>query len=1180
MKLSRWKTLNLALFALLLSFAQPVLSEGAFCIAAPAAVPPVLDGRLSDGVWLTSIMATPFVVNDGLRLSVERTAARVAWDPENLYVAFHCSDANLNMGRKGRHHLRTSSKKHDDVNFFLDDVVELFVSRPESSDYYHFAVNPLGQLFEERGRDRGFTCEWVAEAFIGDGFWSVEMRIPFRSLRIHDVHTGMRLAINFGRHNPHWREDSSWGGTVGSFHDSKQFGLVALSAESIGVHEFRMTLRTPSKVYLRVRAENRSSVERRMRVTLLERVERQERKRVGEVKLRPSDIGEVELRLTGCSPVKSSLQIEVNEQVSGTLMLRSPPFPAKAPGAWGIMQVASGGRFQLYLNGRRVGEGGRGEYALDFQEGLNSIALRVSGRDPSSLWSHLRLIIEGQKLDDFRGWRARFGNEPRAKDVEFDDADWLPAQVEIRERAGKMKSLRPVGNSDTLEDTNSTSHGVAWFRRNIVVNTVTPPLWPMKSRVAIPAESAQLIYPQLIVPSSFGPSCADFVLDLPKSLLLEAVEPMQGCGVEKIEERVGQTADDHHRYVLHIPHVQRPGIELVMRFTDAKNKLIRAERAFMFGGTFDWRDFETNIIVPPTAKSVRPLLIKQEGRGVVGTLHLDDLRIEDADMQEVVYEESFTGPLRSDLLDVGVGGVIKHANAALQFSCSTKEVDERSVVNLSSSDLSVGSSKRFRITCVASGERLTMQNTSPRLALLVRDSGVNTPTENAVERRMRFHFESHDGNTVELAREVPVISLPPLNAKPPQHVRFIPCYYRSLFSEPRVHKAIAENMRRAGIRWLYGTNESCTAQIALAEGVRLLLSLPWKPYSIEPSPNFLLDHPGAAAISVSGAEEATFVCPTYILTRGNKFVPALSLFIEDWMNLSKPTEVNFDFEQAIVTPRPRFCFCARCVDAFRSFAKITDTLMPSQIVMTHRAAWVDFRCSQNVQLIKLVRDLVKSVEENTAFSVYSGYASDYTKERYGVDWSLVAPFVSMAFAGYNAKAEHIVATRKALGNTPLIGGEMYLETMSYSEPYPPPASDWANRLLHNVVTGGGQGVIIWWLPVLDGEAWHGTARVVDIVSKWERFFLKGRLREGLVEIDGDVDERQVHVIDLGCERLVLIYNRTTEQQISTIKHKGVSSSWRVRHVGEKLVRDAMKSTKVVSAPYDTIILHVYNNASR
>ena len=118
--------------------------------------------------------------NDGDPAS-ESTTAFVAFNRDNLYVAFVCRDRDPSRIR-ARLSKRDAIAQDDQVIVMLD----IFHDRRRS---YLFAVNPLGvqaDALSSEGRDDDYSFDtvWRANGRLIDGGFAVLMTIPFKSLRI------------------------------------------------------------------------------------------------------------------------------------------------------------------------------------------------------------------------------------------------------------------------------------------------------------------------------------------------------------------------------------------------------------------------------------------------------------------------------------------------------------------------------------------------------------------------------------------------------------------------------------------------------------------------------------------------------------------------------------------------------------------------------------------------------------------------------------------------------------------------------------------------------------------------------------------------------------------------------------------------------------------------------------
>lgn len=143
---------------------------------------PLIDGELNDAVWQRATAITAFfqLEPDEGQPSSERTVAYVAYDEENLYVAFYCYDSDPS-GILAKIKARDGALGRGDlVRLYLDPNMT-------RRDGYVFEVNGLGArtdgLVENNSRVLyEWNTLWSAGGKVHADGWSVEMAIPFRSV--------------------------------------------------------------------------------------------------------------------------------------------------------------------------------------------------------------------------------------------------------------------------------------------------------------------------------------------------------------------------------------------------------------------------------------------------------------------------------------------------------------------------------------------------------------------------------------------------------------------------------------------------------------------------------------------------------------------------------------------------------------------------------------------------------------------------------------------------------------------------------------------------------------------------------------------------------------------------------------------------------------------------------------
>ncbi len=141
----------------------------------------VVDGRMDEPAWQAAPLEDAFTQvspDEGKPASVH-TAFRVLWDDEFLYFGAICDDPEPPTATLSR---RDRFIEGDTVQFDLDTTLDRRTA-------YHFQVYAAGQQLDAlHFNDNDFTTDWDAawESAVAssDKGWSVEMKIPLRSLRI------------------------------------------------------------------------------------------------------------------------------------------------------------------------------------------------------------------------------------------------------------------------------------------------------------------------------------------------------------------------------------------------------------------------------------------------------------------------------------------------------------------------------------------------------------------------------------------------------------------------------------------------------------------------------------------------------------------------------------------------------------------------------------------------------------------------------------------------------------------------------------------------------------------------------------------------------------------------------------------------------------------------------------
>ena len=209
-------------------------------------VAPKLDGKIEDAEWGGAPWIEEFKKSRGDGSSSLKTRARLAWDPDHLYLAFEAEDPDI----------QAPQKKRDDP-VYQHEALEIFVDPKGTGDYVELQASPRAVLFDAAftgGPRRNMQVEFDARYEVGvatngtiddpqdrDVGWSTEWAIDVASLpggeklgtdslrrinlfRIAKDRIGGRQVV----------DESAWSPPLmGDFHNLERFGLLRFT-EHVG----------------------------------------------------------------------------------------------------------------------------------------------------------------------------------------------------------------------------------------------------------------------------------------------------------------------------------------------------------------------------------------------------------------------------------------------------------------------------------------------------------------------------------------------------------------------------------------------------------------------------------------------------------------------------------------------------------------------------------------------------------------------------------------------------------------------------------------------------------------------------------------------------------------------------------------------------------------------------------
>ncbi len=177
------------------------------------ASPPKIDGKLDNPIWMEGSVLDTFTQYEPMegKEPTERTVAYIGYDDKNLYIAVRAFDSDPNA-------VRACLTQRDKV--MGDDGITVYLDTfNDKKRAFVFQVNPCGVQVDgiyteerRRGRggggffgfDRNFDTFFLSNASIDEKGYTVEMAIPFKSLRFPNTKTqlwGLQLMRKIQRKN-------------------------------------------------------------------------------------------------------------------------------------------------------------------------------------------------------------------------------------------------------------------------------------------------------------------------------------------------------------------------------------------------------------------------------------------------------------------------------------------------------------------------------------------------------------------------------------------------------------------------------------------------------------------------------------------------------------------------------------------------------------------------------------------------------------------------------------------------------------------------------------------------------------------------------------------------------------------------------------------------------------------
>ncbi|MFH1476144.1 MAG: sugar-binding protein [Verrucomicrobiota bacterium] len=402
--------------------------------------PPRIDGVLDDAVWQSAVEIGPFSrkgqgKSRKSEFSRDQTRAYLCYDNSNLYVGVKCSQACLDPVNNQLTLFKKDVVTHDDEKIWRDDcVIILLDTNSGKKEFFDIMLNSLGTVLDAKypaspSWEKG-PKPWQSGAEVktkiqmeSNGYWAAEARIPFASMGM-TPQNGDRWGLCIGRINMTCGgkgEQTSWPPMEDGFHNAEEFGVLEFGAEIPGIHLLDLGQFSEGENALSVKVKNNNFKPLNIRIGA-EITDADKRRNIFKdytVDAKSEKRLDFIYELTKSGDIK--LRYYVQNPANLEAFYYAPLYLFKVLSSSIRITVKSKDRYQVFLNGKNIGEGARGEgvYESPLYQGENVIGIATKDKD---------IAVSGEVGDEQfsldNSWKYAAAETNAWNRAEFDDEKW------------------------------------------------------------------------------------------------------------------------------------------------------------------------------------------------------------------------------------------------------------------------------------------------------------------------------------------------------------------------------------------------------------------------------------------------------------------------------------------------------------------------------------------------------------------------------------------------------------------------------------------------------------------------------------------------------------------------------------------------------------------------------------
>ncbi|MFH1905725.1 MAG: hypothetical protein ABIK53_09440 [bacterium] len=675
-----------------------------------------------------------------------------------------------------------------------------------------------------------------------------------------------------------------------------------------------------------------------------------------------------------------------------------------------------------------------------------------------------------------------------------------------------------------------------------------------------------MLHPRLPYVESLPDEEYTLKLNLPKKIKLSPINVAAtdiNSRINPKEEIVTQATlkKENRNLLFYSPDVLNEaydGMELHLLYLNKNGKGLAYTPIIKFIGTFDWQTFEKELTIAEGIFGAIPLLLKwPQNPTFSGTLRFRSLQIKEADTGKIIFNFQRKEPI--------VMKLEKGKQATYWLSEKDSEAGLVSGHGGAQQRIALIPGKKYLIACQAKGEEIKSPSMSVKDILAKKPYYTRTfifdvDTKITLPDKIFWSIEDKKG---KIYREGNIILLKAGQTIKPQKIDTSvwiceTCLQRESLA---VQKVYLEKFDSWGLNTIEPQMEDIKFEVPVEEAdLNIPIAQEAKKLGIRTRAymHFFYDpkarsycekHPEFRAITYKGHKTPDYrVCLTHGLDGGKYDDPPVKIgsgrenpwlgryyeIVKKSVRLNNLDGVFWDFEIAAAPYRKvRFkpyssgtyrqvCMCPRCLKAFQDYAGLDHVPTIEECCGPLYEKWVDFKCWQNTRVWRLLRQAARESNPNATFGIYSGPVGDYSRQAYGVDWTMAAPYLD--FAMQRVFCPPSPGTAAAL-NTGLMKGLpenhvpprilIQLNVFPYSDQwlYGVDANrvyaelcNIKNNIVKLVAVCGSFGWSFTGIWGMDDQLTLPIREANALLAKYEDFFLKGKRADKLVEVkQGNVE---------------------------------------------------------------------------